>query len=175
MLTWTSETAIWRVSSHHQSSSLGSSTRPTSSALASPRAPSMAPCPRCQSMPLLDTATPAQSPSMTLSLCQGRNAHITRLPRLPKGQCLGYVLWLSMMLCQSASPCCHRAWPSLHAVKSIVWKCYYPCRQKLAYGACAWKDRVQAILAPRSATIPHQPFVLALPHKAPHLLTSTMP
>ena len=58
-LTWTSETAMWRVSSHHQSSSLGSSTRPTSSAFASPRAPSILPWPLCQSKPLLEVATPA--------------------------------------------------------------------------------------------------------------------
>lgn len=49
---------MWRVSSHHQSSSLGSSTLPTSAALASPLAPSIAPWPLCQSSPLLEMATP---------------------------------------------------------------------------------------------------------------------
>ena len=67
----------------------------------------MAPWPRCQSMPLLDTATPAQSPSVTLYLCHKRNADITKLRCLPETRCLGYVLWF----CNAAMPICEPVLP----------------------------------------------------------------
>ena len=53
----TSETAMWRVSCHHQSA-LGASTRPTSASLAAPRAPAMSPALRSQRSPSRDVATP---------------------------------------------------------------------------------------------------------------------